>query len=89
MNINKREAKRILVLVNEHLPDGPLTLKDGEVSFLDRGMDSIEFVNLVVDLENAFDFSWPMELFSLEEAHTLACVMEIVGGRMLEGGATA
>ena len=72
------DIQRVLQLVNEHLPE-PLTEQGMEDSLTERGLDSYGFVELIVALEQEYQFCWPIDEMCMLATDTLGDILQIIG----------
>lgn len=71
------DIQKVLQLVNEYLPE-PLTEQGLEDSLTDRGLDSYGFVELVVALEQEYQFCWPIDEMCMLATDTIGDILQII-----------
>ena len=75
MESNYKES--VVKIINEHLVNPPLE-DEMDLPLEEKELDSIGFIEIVIDLEEKFGFSWPVEKLSSEEIKTADDFLNVV-----------
>lgn len=70
--------EKVLLVVNANIGDANLTQEDLETNFRELGMDSIAFIQMVVDLEEAFECEIPDSKLLLSELDTVEKIVDLL-----------
>ncbi|GAX46875.1 acyl carrier protein [Pseudolactococcus reticulitermitis] len=80
----KKEIRDI-ILNNILLDDRSSKLRNDE-SLIGKGLDSINFINIVVELEEKFSINFPDEKLIFEEAGTVDQIFQIIQNELDKKG---
>lgn len=70
--------EKVLLVVNANIGDANLTQEDLETNFRELGIDSIAFIQMVVDLEEAFECEIPDSKLLLSELDTVEKIVDLL-----------
>lgn len=76
--MKKPELCKIIDTLNSVLEDNKITVEDREKSLLQAGIDSIDFITFIVQLELDFDFEFPDYLLNINELDSINRMYEIM-----------
>lgn len=68
----------VLSIVNAHLKNGSLTVKNINDNLSELGMDSIAFIQMVVAIEEEFECEIPDSKLLLSEMNTVNKMMDVL-----------
>ena len=67
----------IIKIINEHIAE-PLSNHDANCPLEEKGLDSIGFIEIIIDLGSEFSFSWPIEKLSTQDIKTANDFISVV-----------
>lgn len=78
MNKTENIQSKILEIVNANNKNNEIMLEQVDMELSGLGMDSIDFIRIIVDLEEAFGLEIPDEYLLMTEMNTITKMLNII-----------
>ena len=82
--MNKPSINEIIDIINSCSEDVKITENDKEKSLNELGIDSIDFISVIVKLEETFGFEFPDEKLTMLEIDSVSKIVALID-KLLEG----
>ena len=76
--MNKVTKEKILEIVNTNIENGAVTVEQYDSELSKLGMDSIQFIRIIVSLEQEFECEVPDSKLLLTEMNTISKMTDVI-----------
>ena len=76
--MNKPSTTELINTINSCLKKTKITKDNIDKDLLEMGIDSVEFISVIVKLEETYDFEFPDEKLTMAEMHSVRGIIAII-----------